>query len=188
MHRVVELFHQAVGKRVDRMCPANQGEMSEKRFDCRSSAARQTKARSPDIKNIQSRSKLAKIGGVAPCLSRNNGYARGKQGEAMLHETGKCEAILVRLAFGDRGKGCPIAANQSACDPVGTEQANDAADDAGKSDAQHQRYAGVGIGREIGRVRLIQRQIASRCRWRAWSRRARSRAAQTSSRTAERSA
>ena len=64
-----------------------------------------------------------------------------------------------RLAFGDRGERCPIAAKQSARDPVGSEQANDAADDARKRDAQHQRDAGVGIGREIGRVRLGQRQL-----------------------------
>ena len=109
--------------------------------------------------NVQRRSKLAKIGGVAPCLGRNHGDPRGKQGQAMLHETGKRDAILVRPAFGDRSKRCPIASEQSACDPAGPEQANDAADDAGKRDAQHQRDAGIGIGREIGRVGLSQRQL-----------------------------
>ena len=108
---------------------------------------------------LQSRSKLAKIGGVASCLGRNHGDPRGKQGQAMLHETGNRDAILVRRAFGDRSERCPIASKQSACDPAGSEQANDAADDARKRDAQHQRDAGVGVGREIGRVGLSQRQL-----------------------------
>jgi len=72
----------------------------------------------------------------------------------------RARRCCIRLAIATRSsrdlrsatvaKRFPIASEQSTCDPAGSEQANDAADDARHRNAQHQGHAGIGIGREIG--------------------------------------
>jgi len=78
-----------------------------------------------------------------PCLGRNHCNPRRQQGQPMLHQAGDRDAIVGRIAFGDRSERSPIASEQSTCDPAGSEQANDAGGHAGKRDPKHQRYAGL---------------------------------------------
>jgi hypothetical protein len=77
----------------------------------------------------------------------------------MLHEAADRDAILRGPALGNRGQRYPVAAEQPVCDPAGTNEAHDAANDARERNAEYERHVGVGKGIEARRVRWLQRKL-----------------------------